>query len=40
MSNKLDLGLREVGGGNAKMLEEVKQYLNCPLRIANPDLTF
>jgi sulfinoalanine decarboxylase len=33
---KFDLGLREQGGGNEQMLEEVRQYLTYAVRTANP----
>jgi glutamate/tyrosine decarboxylase-like PLP-dependent enzyme len=36
LSKKLDFGLREKGGGNERMLEEVKQYLTYAVRTANP----
>ncbi|MFT4772402.1 MAG: sulfinoalanine decarboxylase, partial [Cryomorphaceae bacterium] len=33
---KFDFGLREQGGGNEQMLEEVRQYLTYAVRTANP----
>ncbi len=33
---KLGFGLRQTGGGNKQMLEEVKQYLTYAVRTANP----
>ncbi|HKL39565.1 MAG TPA: pyridoxal-dependent decarboxylase, partial [Cryomorphaceae bacterium] len=36
LGSKLDFGLREKGGGNEYMLQEVKQYLTYAVRTANP----
>jgi sulfinoalanine decarboxylase len=36
LSQKFDFGLREQGGGNEQMLEEVRQYLTYAVKTANP----